>query len=64
MEPVQPVQRNIYYNKTYKRDIDWLQFNNMPRVKQKNQVQDQRFCSSSNISKKQIGVPVQNKLEE
>lgn len=41
MEPVQPVQRNIYYNKTYKRDIDWLQFNNMPRVKQKNQVQDQ-----------------------
>ena len=32
MEPVEPVQMNIYQSNTYRKDLSWLHFDNEPRV--------------------------------
>ena len=32
MEAVQPVQMNIYQSNTYGKDLDWLHFDDKPRV--------------------------------
>ena len=32
MEPVEPVQMNIYQSNTYKKDLSWLHFGNKLRV--------------------------------
>ena len=46
MEPIQPVQMNIYQSNTYKKDLTWLHFDNEPMVKEKQQVKDQQTCLS------------------
>ena len=40
VEPVEPVQMNIYQSNTYRRDLSWLNFDDEPRVQEKQQVKD------------------------
>ena len=44
VEPVEPVQMNIYQSNTYTKDLSWLRFNNEPRVQDRQQVKDQQSC--------------------
>ena len=44
MEPVELVQIYIYQINTYRKDLSWLQFDNEPRVQERQQVKDQRSC--------------------
>ena len=44
MEPVEPVQKNIYQSNTYRKDLSWPHFVNEPRVQDKLQVKDQHSC--------------------
>ena len=32
VEPVKPVLKNIYQSNTYRKDLNWLHFDNEPRV--------------------------------
>ena len=32
LEPVEPVQMNIYQSDTYRKDLSWLHFDDEPRV--------------------------------
>ena len=34
VEPVEPVQMNIYQSNTYRKDLSWLNFDNEPRVQE------------------------------
>ena len=38
VDTVQPVQVNIYQSNTFGKDLGWLHFNNIPRVKEMQQV--------------------------
>ena len=55
MEPVQPVEMNIYQSNTYRKDLCWLHFGNESRVQERQQWKDlqscTRFCNLSNNSK-------------
>ena len=44
MEPVEPVLKNIYQSNSYRKDLDWLHFDDEPRVQVKQQVMDQQSC--------------------
>ena len=44
MEPVEPVQMNIYQSNIYRKDLSWLYFDNEPRVQERQQVKDQQSC--------------------
>ena len=44
MEPVVPVQMNMCQSNTYRTDLSWLDFNDEPRVQEKQQVKDQQSC--------------------
>ena len=44
VEPVQPVLKNIYLRNTYRKDLSWSDFDNEPRVQEKQQVKEQQFC--------------------
>ena len=44
VEPVEPVQMNIYQINTYRKDLSWLHFDDEPRVQQRQQVKDQQSC--------------------
>ena len=46
MEPVEPVQKNIYQSNTFRKDLSWLHYDNEPRVQEKQQVKDQQPCIS------------------
>ena len=46
MEPVEPVQMNIYQSNTYRKDLSWPHFDDEPRVQEKQQVKDQQSCIS------------------
>ena len=41
---VKLVLTNIYQSNTYREDLNWLDFDNEPRVQEKQQVNDQQFC--------------------
>ena len=51
MEPVQPVQMNIYKSNTDRIDLGWLHFDEEPKVQGKQQVLDTCFYSLYNIFK-------------
>ena len=38
VEPVEPVQMNIYQTNTYRKELRWLHFNNEARVQEMQQV--------------------------
>ena len=40
VESVEPVQTNTYQSNTYRKDINWPNFDNEPRVQEKQQVKD------------------------
>ena len=42
VEPVQPVQTNIYQHNTYRKDFSWLYFDDEARVKEWEQVKRQQ----------------------
>ena len=42
VEPLEPVQMNIYQSNTYKKDLGWLHFNDEPRVEERQQVKEQQ----------------------
>ena len=46
VEPVEPVQMNIYQSNACRKDLSWLYFNDEPRVQEKQQVKDQQSCVS------------------
>ena len=50
MEPVEPVQMNIYQRNTYRKDLSWLHFNDEPRVQERQQVKDQQSYISVSIA--------------
>ena len=64
VEPVEPVQMNIYESITYKKDLNWLYFDEVQKGS-KDAATEQptvlyiRFCSLSNNSKQQLGAPAQ-----
>ena len=41
-EPDLPVEMNTTQSNTYRKDLDWLHFNNNPMVQEKQQVQHQQ----------------------
>ena len=40
MEPVEPIQVNIYHSNTYRKDLSWQHFNDEPRVQVRQQVKE------------------------
>ena len=46
VEPVEPVEMNIYQSNIYRKDLNWLLFDNEPRVQERQPVKDQQFCIS------------------
>ena len=40
VEPIQPVQMNIYQSNTYKKDLSWLYFNSEAKVQERQQTKD------------------------
>ena len=50
MEPVEPVQMNIYHSNTYRKDLSWLHFDNEPRVQERQQVKDQQSYISISVA--------------
>ena len=46
VEPVDPVQKNIYQSTTCKKDLSWLHFDDEQRVQEMQQVKDQQSCIS------------------
>ena len=42
MQPVEPVQMNIYQSNTYRKDLRWLHFDDKSRSQEKQQVKDQQ----------------------
>ena len=40
--PIHPVQINIFQRNAYKRDLDWLHFDNKPKVNEKRKVYGQQ----------------------
>ena len=41
VNPVVPVQMNIYQSNTYRKDLSWLRFKDKPKVQERQQVLDQ-----------------------
>ena len=41
MEQVKPVQKNIYHSNTHREHLSWLQFNDEPRVQERQQMKNQ-----------------------
>ena len=46
VEPVQPVQMNIYQSNIYRKDLTWLNFDDEQRVQERQQVKNQQSCIS------------------
>ena len=46
VEPVQPLQVSIYQINTYRKELSWRNFEYEPRVQERLQVKDQKFCVS------------------
>ena len=46
VEPVQPVQINIYQSNAYRKDLSWLHFHNVSKLQDRQQVKDQQSCIS------------------
>ena len=46
MEPVEPLQINIYQSNTYRKDLSWLHFDDAPRVQERHQVKHQQSLKS------------------
>ena len=44
MELVESVLKNIYQSNSYRKDLSWPHFNDLPRVQGKQQVKDHQFC--------------------
>ena len=44
MEPVEPIQINIYKSNTFRKDLNWPHFDDEPRVQDKQQRKDQQSC--------------------
>ena len=42
VEPIEPVQMNIYQSSTCVKDLGWLHLDSEPRVQEKQQVKDQQ----------------------
>ena len=42
VEPVEPVQMNIYQSNTYRKDLSWLHFDDEARIQERQQVKDQQ----------------------
>ena len=40
VDPVEPAQMNIYQSNTYRKDLDWLYFDNEPKFQGSQQVKD------------------------
>ena len=59
VEPVETVQMNIYQSDIYRKDLNWLHFDDEPRelASEGPTVLHIRFCSLSNNSKLQLGAP-------
>ena len=43
VEPVRPVQMNIYLSNIYRKHLSWLNFNNEPRIQERQHVKDYHF---------------------
>ena len=54
VEPVKPVQMNIYQSNTYRNDLSWLHFDDEPRVQERQQVKEQQSCMS--VQERQQGI--------
>ena len=46
MEPVEPVLKNIYQSNIYRKDLNWPHFDDEPRNKEKQEVNDQQSSIS------------------
>ena len=56
LEPLEPVQKQIYQSNTYRKELSWLHFNDKLMVQEQaasegSAVLDIRFCSIPNKSK-------------
>ena len=49
MEPVQSIQMNIYRSNTCRKDLNWLHFDNDPKVQESQQVKDQQSHISVSV---------------
>ena len=63
-EPAQTVLKSIYQSNTYKKDLSWPNFDNEPKGSREAASEELTvlhicFCSLSNNSKQQLGVPDQ-----
>ena len=63
VEPLEPVQINIYQSNIHRKDLSWLYYDDEPMVQEApsegTKVLHIRFCSLSNNSKEQLGGPAQ-----
>ena len=56
MEPVEPVQMNIYWCNTYEIDFRWLHFNEELRVQEKPRVKEEQFSISIFVTYRTIPI--------
>ena len=54
MEPVQPVQMNIYQSNTHIKDLSQLLLVNEPKVQERQQVKGQQSCISTFVAHFQV----------
>ena len=47
MEPIEPVQMNIYKSNNYRKDLSWLHFDDEPQIQERQQGKDQQSCISA-----------------
>ena len=50
VEPVEPVQMDIYQSNTYRKDLSWPHFASWPGVQERQQVKDQQNCISVSVA--------------
>ena len=58
VKPVELVQMKIYQSNTYRKDLNWLHFDNEPRVQEKQQLKDQQSCISVFVT--YLTIPISN----
>ena len=56
MEPVEPVQKNIYQSNTYRKDLSWLHFDDEPRVQEMQQVKGSTYPFLELIQEFQVAI--------
>ena len=63
MEPVKPVQMNIYQSNTNRKDLSWIHFDDKPRLQERQNMKDQQSYVSISVAYLKISSTSQEHLD-